>query len=273
MTPVAHITGRGSRPRALLVVGVVGIIAASCAATPGRRAGAHNPPPVHSTSRTTVADRTTTTAIAEPKATTATTTATTPAIAEPKTTTVTATTAFTTTTTTTTPRIPTLPAPAAGFVAGHVTAVGDSVMLDYQTPLEADIPGVDVEAAVSEQWAAGEEELTQLKAEGRLGAEVIVALGTNGPITATDFADMMAVLQGASRVVFVNIHVDRPWQDPNNAVLAQGAASYPGVLIADWATLAAANPEWFGPDGTHLAIDGPGAQALASLITSTLSSG
>ena len=33
------------------------------------------------------------------------------------------------------------------------------------------------------------------------------------------------------------------------------------------------NPEWFGSDGTHLAIDGPGAQALASLITTTLSNG
>ena len=250
--PVTRTTGRGGRPRALLVVGVVGIIAAGCAAAPGRRAGAHNPPPLHSTSRTTVANHTTTTAIAAPTAT-----ATTP---KP-------------TTTTTTPRITTLPAPAAGFVAGHVTAVGDSVTLDYQTPLEADIPGVDVEAAVSEQWGAGEEELAQLKAEGRLGAEVIVALGTNGPITATDFSDMMTVLQGASRIVFVNIHVDRPWQDPNNAVLAQGAASYPGVLIADWATLAAANPQWFGPDGTHLAIDGPGAQELASLIATTLSSG
>jgi len=253
------------------VVGVVGIIAAGCAAAPSRRTGAHNPPPVHSTSRTTVADHTTTTAIAEPKTTPAMTT--TPAIAEPKTTPAMTTTTASTITTTTTPRITALPSPAAGFVAGHVTAVGDSVMLDYQTPLVADIPGVDVEAAVSEQWAAGEEELTQLKAEGRLGAEVIVALGTNGPITATDFSDMMAVLQGASRVVFVNIHVDRPWQDPNNAVLAQGAASYPGVLIADWATMAAANPEWFGADGTHLAIDGPGAQALASLITSTLSGG
>jgi hypothetical protein len=158
-------------------------------------------------------------------------------------------------------------------VAGPVTAVGDSVMLDYQTPLEADIPGITVQAAVSEQWAAGEEELSQLKAEGRLGAEVIVALGTNGPITTTDFGDMMNVLSGASRVVFVNIHVDRPWQDPNNAVLAQGAASYPRVVIADWATLAASNPEWFGSDGTHLAIDGPGAQALASLITTTLSNG
>jgi hypothetical protein len=252
------------------VVGVIGIIAAGCAAAPARRAGAPKPPPVHSTSQTTVADNTTTTATAEPKATPAPPTTT--AEAEPKLSPVTATTAAPATTTTT-PRVTALPPPAAGFVAGHVTAVGDSVMLDYETPLEADIPGVDVKASVSEQWAAGEEELTQLKAEGRLGAEVIVALGTNGPITAADFSDMMSLLQGASRIVFVNIHVDRPWQDPNNAVLAQGAASYPGVLIADWATLAAANPEWFGPDGTHLAIDGPGAQALASLITSTLSSG
>ena len=73
---------------------------------------------------------------------------------------------------------------------------------------------------------------------------------------------MMAILGGASRVVFVNVHVDRPWQDPNNAVLANGAARYPNVVVADWATLAAQNPQWFGPDGTHLAIDGPGADAL-----------
>jgi hypothetical protein len=44
-------------------------------------------------------------------------------------------------------------------------------------------------------------------------------------------------------------------------------------LTADWATLAGNNPQWFGPDGTHLAIDGPGAEALASLIAATLSNG
>lgn len=146
-------------------------------------------------------------------------------------------------------------------------------MLDYQTPLESDLPGVAVEAAVSRQWGAGEDILSQLKAEGQLGAEVIVALGTNGPITDADFDAMMAILQGASRVVFVNVHVDRPWQDPNNAVLARGAARYPHVVIADWASLAAQNPQWFGSDGTHLAIDGTGAMALASLISSTLTSG
>jgi hypothetical protein len=183
-----------------------------------------------------------------------------------RTTTSTTSTAPTTTTTTTRPAGP-------GFNVGQVTAVGDSVMLDYQDSLQTSIPGVNVNAAVSRQWSDGESILQTLKADGQLGADVIVALGTNGPITDTDFDNMMAILGGASRVVFVNVHVDRPWQDPNNAVLANGAARYPNVVIADWATLAAQNPQWFGADGTHLAIDGPGAQALASLITSTLTNG
>jgi hypothetical protein len=144
-------------------------------------------------------------------------------------------------------------------------------MLDYQTPLQADVPGIQVDAAVSRQWDTGVALLQQLKSEGQLGAQVVVALSTNGPITSSDFTAMMSVLQGASRVVFVNIHVDKPWQDPNNEVLAQGAVQYSNVVIADWATLAAQNPSWFGPDGTHLAIDGPGTGELAALIASKLS--
>lgn len=167
----------------------------------------------------------------------------------------------------------TLPPPGPGFVAGHVTAVGDSVMLDYQDPLQTDIPGVNVDAAVSRQWSDGVQILQELKASGQLGAEVVVGLGTNGPITDSDFDAMMQVLTGASRVVFVNFHVDRSWQDPNNAVLAKGAARYPNVFVADWATLAAQNPQWFGSDGTHLGIDGPGATALAMLVSSTLATG
>ena len=132
-------------------------------------------------------------------------------------------------------------------------------MLDYQDPLETDLPGIDVEAAVSRQWTNGEQVLQDLKASGQLGAEVIVGLGTNGPITDNDFDTMMQILSGASRVVFVNTHVDRPWQDPNNMVLANGATRFPNVVIADWATLAAQNPSWFGSDGTHLPINGPGA--------------
>jgi hypothetical protein len=186
--------------------------------------------------------------------------------------TATATTASTAPTTTTTTTITTQP-PGPGFNAGQVTAVGDSVMLDYQDPLKTAIPGINVDASVSRQWSEGESILQTLKADGQLGGDVIVGLGTNGPITDADFDNMMSILGEASRVVFVNVHVDRSWQDPNNSVLANGATRYPNVVVVDWATLAAQNPEWFGADGTHLAIDGPGADALASLIASTLANG
>lgn len=141
-------------------------------------------------------------------------------------------------------------------------------MLDYQSDLETDVPGVDVEAAVSRQWSTGEEILQQLRSEGRLGSVVIVALGTNGPITSSEFDAMMSVLSGVSHVVFVNIVVDKPWQNPNNQVLASGVARYANAVIADWYSLESQNPNWVYSDGTHLPIGGVGAQALAALIAS-----
>ena len=159
-----------------------------------------------------------------------------------------------------------LPAPVTVHPVGGVTAVGDSVMLDAAPDLEGDIPGIAVNAAVSRQWAGGEAVVQQLKSTGQLGAVVVIALGTNGPITTADFDTMMGLLSGADRVVFVTVHVDRPWQGQVNAVLTAGVPRYPTAVLADWASLAAAHPEWFYTDGTHLPIGGPGAQALAALI-------
>ena len=221
-----------------------------------------------STTSTTSTSTTTTTSTtvppatsAAPRTTVAPTTTATKATATPATATPATSPAPTTT-------LPPLAPAAGGLVAGHVTAVGDSVMLDYQTDLQQDVPGVEVEAAVSRQWYEGEEVLQQLRAEGQLGSVVVVALGTNGPITDADFDAMMSILAGASRVVFVNIVVDKPWQDPNNEVLSSGVARYPNTVLANWYALESQNPDWVYSDGTHLPIGGPGAQALAALIAS-----
>jgi hypothetical protein len=158
----------------------------------------------------------------------------------------------------------------AVHAAGPVTAVGDSVMIDATPDLQQDIPGIDVNAAVSRQWADGETVVQQLKAGGELAAVVVIALGTNGPITTADFDTMMTILAGVSRVVFVTVHVDKPWQNSVNGVLEAGVARYPNTVIADWATLASGHPEWFYSDGTHLPIGGPGAQALAAVIANAV---
>ena len=139
-------------------------------------------------------------------------------------------------------------------------------MLDYQTDLEWDIPGVDVQASVGKQWTTGEVLLQQEKSAGQLGAVVVVGLGTNGPITTAQFNSMMSVLSGASRVIFINVVVDRPWQDPNNTVLAAGVHRNRNAVLVDWNTLSSQNPGWLYSTGTHLPINGTGAQALAAMV-------
>ena len=165
-----------------------------------------------------------------------------------------------------------LPAPGNGFVAGHITAIGDSVMLDAQPALEADIKGIDVEAAVSRQWDTGIALAQQLKSEGRLGAIVVIDLGTNGPVSLQQFADLMSVLSGASRVVFVTVHLPSSysWATSVNATLEQGVARYPRARLADFNKLANQNPQWFYSDGVHMPIGGTGALAMAGVVKSEI---
>ncbi len=166
------------------------------------------------------------------------------------------------------------PSCAAGFVCGHTTAIGDSVMLDAQPSLQADIQGIDVEAVVSRQWDDGIALAQQMKADGTLGSNVVVDLGTNGPVDSAQFQQMMSALAGASVVVFVTVHLppSYSWWQSVNATLEQGVPMYANARLADFNALADANPEWFGPDGVHMPIGGAGAQAMAGLIVSTIRS-
>lgn len=176
-----------------------------------------------------------------------------------------------TTTTLPVPVVPSVPAPCVpATVPGGVYAVGDSVLIDAQGPLQACVPNIQVNAAVSRQWSDGEAILREVMAGTPPPSVVVVDLGTNGPITDADFDAMMSILKGAGRVVFVTVEVDRPWQDQVNGVLARGVSRYPSSVLADWQSLASQHPEWLYSDGTHLPIGGPGSQALAWVIASKL---
>ena len=159
----------------------------------------------------------------------------------------------------------------APLLPHRITAIGDSLMIDYESPLEKDLPEVVVDAQVSRQFSTGIGVARALRAAHHLGSRVIVDLGTNGTVTATEFAEMLAALRGATRIVFVTVHVDQPWQAEVNAELRAGVAAHPKVTrLADWAALAAEHPGWFYSDGTHLPIGGPGAAALAALVAATM---
>ncbi|HWD51322.1 MAG TPA: hypothetical protein VG412_02910 [Acidimicrobiales bacterium] len=150
-------------------------------------------------------------------------------------------------------------------VAGPVTAVGDSIMIDMQPNLQADIPGIAVDGAVSRQFETGIGVVQDDRAAGSLGSVLVVELGTNGTVTSSDIDAMMQAAAGVKRVVFVNVDVPRSWEQSDNATLAAGVARYPGVaVLADWFSLASPHPEWFAADQVHL--QPAGAAALAGLI-------
>lgn len=140
-------------------------------------------------------------------------------------------------------------------------------MIDLEPSLSADVKGISFDAVVGQQWTTGISDVQQLRSSGQLGSIVVIELGTNGPITGELFTQMMQALRGVSRVVFVTNYVPDSYETSNNAIIEQDAPHYDNAAVANWFALASANPGWICPDGYHLSCGGPGAAALAALIT------
>jgi peptidoglycan/LPS O-acetylase OafA/YrhL len=162
---------------------------------------------------------------------------------------------------------PASPAPAS-MPAGRVTAIGDSVMLGVVPQLQRDIPGIQVNAAVGRQVSAAIRILQAYQASGQIGTVVVIDLGNNGTFTAKQFDQIMQILAGVPRVVFVNLKVPRGWQDANNTVLADGVKRYPNAVLVDWYAASADRPDLFWRDGLHLRPQG--AQVYADLVAASI---
>jgi peptidoglycan/LPS O-acetylase OafA/YrhL len=152
---------------------------------------------------------------------------------------------------------------------GSVSAIGDSVMLGAVGGLQKHLQGLTVvDAEVGLQVFAATDTLRYRRALGQLGDVVIVHLGNNGTFTRGQFDEIMRILSGVDRVVFVNVSVPRAWEEPNNEVIAEGVERYPNAVLVDWHSASADRSEIFYRDGYHLR---PGGQRLyADLISSSL---
>jgi peptidoglycan/LPS O-acetylase OafA/YrhL/lysophospholipase L1-like esterase len=165
------------------------------------------------------------------------------------------------------PTPPVTSAPAGPPPGTQVTAIGDSVMLASATALQARLPGITIDAAVSRQMIAAPQVIAELRATGRLRPIIVLGLGTNGPFTPDQLDRILDALGPDHRVVLVNVYVPDSWQDEVDAVL-DGARARPGVSIADWHDLIAAHTALLYPDGTHPRPDG--AALYADMIADIL---
>jgi hypothetical protein len=126
---------------------------------------------------------------------------------------------------------PQLTLPVTGWM---VTAVGDLVMQAATPALQAALPGIYVDAAVSRKMGAGLAEVRMIAAAGGLRRIVLVGLGTNGTVTASQINQLRAVLGPDRWLVLVNTYAARPWEQEVNAAIATAARRDPRVLMVDW---------------------------------------
>ncbi len=153
-------------------------------------------------------------------------------------------------------------------ITGRVIAIGDSVLIGAAEEIQKALGQVGIDAAQGRQVQAIIETLRARRAAGQLGEVVVVQAGNNGTLSAKQFDEMMALLADVRLVVFVNVKVPRPWEAPNNKVLAEGVQRYPNAVLADWHAASAGHPELFWDDGIHLRPEG--AKAYAVLVAEAL---
>ena len=151
---------------------------------------------------------------------------------------------------------PTTAYPPLDPPAGHIVAIGDSVMIGAARQMQKEITDLEIDASVSRQVANGVALLKARRQAGRLGDVMVIHLGSNGTFTAKQFDQLMAELKDVRRVVFVNVKVPKRWEGSNNKVIAEGVARYPNTVLFDWRAASAGHPEYFAPDGVHLRGEG-----------------
>ncbi|WP_419550761.1 acyltransferase family protein [Mitsuokella jalaludinii] len=155
-----------------------------------------------------------------------------------------------------------------------VACIGDSVMLGSSGELRKVLPGCNLDAEVSRYVGGGLDAAKEMAAQGRLGKNIVIALGTNGPIAGYEKYEVQtrALLEylGPDRHIFwVNVYCpELSWQQTNNDYLVSMAKDHPNVTIVDWYGLVSKHPEWLGGDGIH--PNDEGTAAYAKLIHDTM---
>jgi hypothetical protein len=156
------------------------------------------------------------------------------------------------------PRVDTNPSasPTQTQSARKVYVFGDSVVLGAKVGFKKGFDVAGFDAKVGRQ-APDLKVAIWLYAAKHAGVhDVIFDIGVNGTLRPKHMSLILKKLRPAERVVVINTSVPRVWQDHNNALIAEWAAKYPNVRVADWDKASSGHPEYFVSDGIHLTAKG-----------------
>lgn len=116
----------------------------------------------------------------------------------------------------------------------QITAIGDSVMLAAAPTVQADFPGILIDAVVSRQMRDAPAALQAIIDAGDLRPILVIGLGTNGSIGADTLETIQSMVDSKTEIVVVNVQAPRDWVPDVNTILARFAQQNRLVDLANW---------------------------------------
>ena len=156
-------------------------------------------------------------------------------------------------------------------VAPQKFAIGDSVMLGAADELKA--AGFTVDAGESRAFVRGIDVVQALSDRSRLPQELVIHLGTNGPISSDQMDMMMRLVANVPKVLLIqNVVPDGSYDEDNNLLMINVASSLANVEVLYWDGLAQqCQGDCIYQDGIHL--KSTGAAYYTTLIETVLADG
>jgi hypothetical protein len=146
----------------------------------------------------------------------------------------------------------------------QVVAIGDSVMAASALALADAMPGIDIDAKPDREMPAGLAILRHLAAAGRLRPVLVLGLGTNYLVTASQLRQVMQILGPDRKLVLINTYVPDSWSRQVNATDAAFAAAHPSIVLANWYDTIRNRMYLLWPDHIHPEI--PGTKVYAHMV-------
>lgn len=145
-----------------------------------------------------------------------------------------------------------------------VVAIGDSVMAASALALADAMPGIYIDAKPDREMPAGLAILRHLAATGRLRPVLVLGLGTNYIVTASQLSQVLRILGPDRRLVLINTYVPDSWSKQVNTTDAAFARQHPSVVLADWYDTIRNRMYLLWPDHIHPEI--PGTKVYARMV-------
>jgi hypothetical protein len=145
--------------------------------------------------------------------------------------------------------------PTADAAGVSYAMIGDSITWQATADLEAAIPGIRVDGVIGRTFSSVGVAFDSMMAGGTPDV-LIIALGTNPPMTLSQVDAFMATTGAIERVFFVNIRIPRDWEASTNELINSLPQRYGKVSVIDWYGFSGERPEVFNTSGFHLSDDG-----------------